>query len=71
MSRFATDLLSISRDLLIVSKWVERTVIIASLKRTFLEQDRSFQLIDLLQVPCQKLKLETHPKIYNVEMLGL
>ena len=69
MSRFATDLLEYFRDLLIVKAGGENSHHSPLFEENLsLEQDRLFQLIDLVTSALPEIKTGTHPKIY-AEML--
>lgn len=71
MSRFATDLLEYFRDLLIVKAGVENSHHSPLFEENLsLEQDRLFQLIDLVTSALPEIKTGTHPKIY-AEMLTI
>ena len=65
MSRFATDLLEYFRDLLIVKSGGENSHHSPLFEENLsLEQDRLFQLIDLVTNALPEIKNGTHPKIY-------
>lgn len=65
MSRFATDLLEYFRDLLIVKAGGENSHHSPLFEENLsLEQDRLFQLIDLVTSALPEIKTGTHPKIY-------
>ena len=71
MSRFATDLLEYFRDLLIVKAGGENSHHSPLFEENLsLEQDRLFQLIDLVTSALPEIKTGTHPKIY-AEMLAI
>ncbi|MBS6381068.1 MAG: DNA polymerase III subunit gamma/tau [Streptococcus sp.] len=71
MSRFATDLLEYFRDLLIVKAGGENSHHSLLFEENLsLEQDRLFQLIDLVTSALPEIKTGTHPKIY-AEMLTI
>ncbi|MCE2226229.1 DNA polymerase III subunit gamma/tau [Streptococcus thermophilus] len=71
MSRFATDLLEYFRDLLIVKAGGENSHHSPLFEENLsLEQDRLFQLIDLVISALPEIKTGTHPKIY-AEMLTI
>ena len=71
MSRFATDLLEYFRDLLIVKAGGENSHHSPLFEENLsLEQDRLFQLIDLVTSALPEIKTGTHPKIY-AEMLTI
>lgn len=71
MSRFATDLLEYFRDLLIVQAGGENSHHSPLFEENLsLEQDRLFQLIDLVTSALPEIKTGTHPKIY-AEMLTI
>lgn len=71
MSRFATDLLEYFRDLLIVKSGGENSHHSPLFEENLsLEQDRLFQLIDLVTNALPEIKTGTHPKIY-AEMLTI
>ncbi|WP_247914147.1 DNA polymerase III subunit gamma/tau [Streptococcus vestibularis] len=71
MSRFATDLLEYFRDLLIVKVGGENSHHSLLFEENLsLEQDRLFQLIDLVTSALPEIKTGTHPKIY-AEMLTI
>ena len=71
MSRFATDLLEDFRDLLIVKAGGENSHHSPLFEENLsLEQDRLFQLIDLVTSALPEIKTGTHPKIY-AEMLTI
>ncbi|WP_048788253.1 MULTISPECIES: DNA polymerase III subunit gamma/tau [Streptococcus] len=71
MSRFATDLLEYFRDLLIVKAGGENSHHSPLFEENLsLEQDRLFQLIDLVTTALSEIKTGTHPKIY-AEMLTI
>ena len=71
MSRFATDLLEYFRDLLIVKAGGENSHHSPLFEENLsLEQDRLFQLIDLVTTALPEIKTGTHPKIY-AEMLTI
>ena len=71
MSRFATDLLEYLRDLLIVKAGGENSHHSPLFEENLsLEQDRLFQLIDLVTSALPEIKTGTHPKIY-AEMLTI
>ena len=71
MSRFATDLLEYFRDLLIVKAGGENSHHSPLFEENLsLEQDRIFQLIDLVTSALPEIKTGTHPKIY-AEMLTI
>ena len=71
MSRFATDLLEYFRDLLIVKAGGENGHHSPLFEENLsLEQDRLFQLIDLVTSALPEIKTGTHPKIY-AEMLTI
>lgn len=71
MSRFATDLLEYFRDLLIVKAGGENSHHSPLFEENLsLEQDRLFQLIDLVTCALPEIKTGTHPKIY-AEMLTI
>lgn len=71
MSRFATDLLEYFRDLLIVKAGGENSHHSSLFEENLsLEQDRLFQLIDLVTSALPEIKTGTHPKIY-AEMLTI
>ena len=71
MSRFATDLLEYFRDLLIVKAGGENSHHSPLFEENHsLEQDRLFQLIDLVTSALPEIKTGTHPKIY-AEMLTI
>lgn len=71
MSRFATDLLEYFRDLLIVKVGGENSHHSPLFEENLsLEQDRLFQLIDLVTSALPEIKTGTHPKIY-AEMLTI
>ena len=71
MSRFATDLLEHFRDLLIVKAGGENSHHSPLFEENLsLEQDRLFQLIDLVTSALPEIKTGTHPKIY-AEMLTI
>ena len=71
MSRFATDLLEYFRDLLIVKSGGENSHHSLLFEENLsLEQDRLFQLIDLVTSALPEIKTGTHPKIY-AEMLTI
>lgn len=71
MSRFATDLLEYFRDLLIVKAGGENSHHSLLFEENLsLEQDRLFQLIDLVTGALPEIKTGTHPKIY-AEMLTI
>ena len=71
MSRFATDLLEYFRDLLIVKAGGENSHhSLLFEEKLSLEQDRLFQLIDLVTSALPEIKTGTHPKIY-AEMLTI
>lgn len=71
MSRFATDLLEYFRDLLIVKAGGENSHHSPLFEENLsLEQDRLFQLIDLVTSALPEIKTGTHPKIY-AEMLSI
>ena len=71
MSRFATDLLEYFRDLLIVKAGGENSHPSPLFEENLsLEQDRLFQLIDLVTSALPEIKTGTHPKIY-AEMLTI
>ena len=71
MSRFATDLLEYFRDLLIVKAGGENSHHSPLFEDNLsLEQDRLFQLIDLVTSALPEIKTGTHPKIY-AEMLTI
>ena len=71
MSRFATDLLEYFRDLLIVKVGGENSHHSPLFEEnSSLEQDRLFQLIDLVTSALPEIKTGTHPKIY-AEMLTI
>ncbi|WP_223899677.1 DNA polymerase III subunit gamma/tau [Streptococcus thermophilus] len=71
MSRFATDLLEYFRDLLIVKAGGENSHHSPLFEENLsLEQDRLFQLIDLVTSDLPEIKTGTHPKIY-AEMLTI
>ena len=71
MSRFATDLLEYFRDLLIVKAGGEKSHHSPLFEENLsLEQDRLFQLIDLVTSALPEIKTGTHPKIY-AEMLTI
>ena len=71
MSRFATDLLEYFRDLLIVKSGGENSHHSPLFEENLsLEQDRLFQLIDLVTSALPEIKTGTHPKIY-AEMLTI
>ena len=71
MSRFATDLLEYFRDLLIVKAGGENSHHSPLFEENLsLEQDRLFQLIDLVTSALTEIKTGTHPKIY-AEMLTI
>ena len=70
-SRFATDLLEYFRDLLIVKAGGENSHHSLLFEENLsLEQDRLFQLIDLVTSALPEIKTGTHPKIY-AEMLTI
>ena len=71
MSRFATDLLEYFRDILIVKAGGENSHHSPLFEENLsLEQDRLFQLIDLVTSALPEIKTGTHPKIY-AEMLTI
>ena len=71
MSRFATDLLEYFRDLLIVKAGGENSHHSPLFEENLsLEQNRLFQLIDLVTSALPEIKTGTHPKIY-AEMLTI
>lgn len=71
MSRFVTDLLEYFRDLLIVKAGGENSHHSPLFEENLsLEQDRLFQLIDLVTSALPEIKTGTHPKIY-AEMLTI
>ena len=71
MGRFATDLLEYFRDLLIVKAGGENSHHSPLFEENLsLEQDRLFQLIDLVTSALPEIKTGTHPKIY-AEMLTI
>ena len=71
MSRLATDLLEYFRDLLIVKAGGENSHHSPLFEENLsLEQDRLFQLIDLVTSALPEIKTGTHPKIY-AEMLTI
>lgn len=71
MSQFATDLLEYFRDLLIVKAGGENSHHSPLFEENLsLEQDRLFQLIDLVTSALPEIKTGTHPKIY-AEMLTI
>ena len=71
ISRFATDLLEYFRDLLIVKAGGENSHHSPLFEENLsLEQDRLFQLIDLVTSALPEIKTGTHPKIY-AEMLTI
>ena len=71
MSRFATDRLEYFRDLLIVKAGGENSHHSPLFEENLsLEQDRLFQLIDLVTSALPEIKTGTHPKIY-AEMLTI
>ena len=71
MSRFATDLLEYFRDLLIVKAGGENSHHSPLFEENLsLEQDRLFQLIDLVTSALPEIKTGTHAKIY-AEMLTI
>ena len=71
MSRFATDLLEYFRDLLIVKAGGENSHHSPLFEENLsLEQDRLFQLIDLVTSALPEIKTGTHPNIY-AEMLTI
>ena len=71
MSRFSTDLLEYFRDLLIVKAGGENSHHSPLFEENLsLEQDRLFQLIDLVTSALPEIKTGTHPKIY-AEMLTI
>ena len=71
MSRFATDLLEYFRDLLIDKAGGENSHHSPLFEENLsLEQDRLFQLIDLVTSALPEIKTGTHPKIY-AEMLTI
>ena len=71
MSRFATDLLEYFRDRLIVKAGGENSHHSPLFEENLsLEQDRLFQLIDLVTSALPEIKTGTHPKIY-AEMLTI
>ena len=71
MSRFATDLLEYFRDLLIVKAGGENSHHSPLFEENLsLEQDRLFQLIDLVTSALPEIKTGTLPKIY-AEMLTI
>ena len=71
MSRFATDLLEYFRELLIVKAGGENSHHSLLFEENLsLEQDRLFQLIDLVTGALPEIKTGTHPKIY-AEMLTI
>lgn len=71
MSRFATDLLEYFRDLLIVKAGGENSHHSPLFEENLsLEQDRLFQLIDLVTSALPEIKTGIHPKIY-AEMLTI
>ena len=71
MSRFATDLLEYFRDLLIVKAGGENSHHSPLFEENLsLEQDRLFQLIDLVTSALPEIKTGRHPKIYE-EMITI
>ena len=71
MSQFATDLLEYFRDLLIVKAGGENSHHSPLFEENLsLEQDRLFQLFDLVTSALPEIKTGTHPKIY-AEMLTI
>lgn len=71
MRRFATDLLEYFRDLLIVKAGGENSHHSPLFEENLsLEQNRLFQLIDLVTSALPEIKTGTHPKIY-AEMLTI